>query len=131
LLALSTVLESAKQTRLLTASAAASFLDAAGSFQLSGYEIHHGRTSGHNEQQWTADDGSELGARRGRVWGTYLHGIFSNDDFRHAWLRSLGVSAAPISWSDHLEQELDRMADTVAAALDLGYIHSLLARQAA
>ena len=76
-----------------------------------GYEIHMGETSG------ATDDG-------GRVWGTYVHGLFDDDNFRHDWLdrarAQCGLAPArekaPVTanrqaridrWADHLRQSLD------------------------
>ena len=61
---------------------------------LTGYEIHAGRAEAalrccNPAPRWpTAPDGA--GAADGRIWGTHLHGLLHNDDFRRAWLRSLG-----------------------------------------
>ena len=108
-----------------------------------GYEIHHGQTA-----LVSADispdlpDGATASVRvvmadseeqplgwglcdaqgRARVWGSYLHGLFDVDGFRHAFLQSLrhdaGLPAAPLA-SYGLGPELDRLADAVEDALDM------------
>ena len=59
---------------------------------------------------------------RARAWGSYLHGLFDEDEFRHAFLQSLrhdaGLPAAPLA-SYGLGPELDRLADAVEDALDM------------
>ena len=64
---------------------------------VSGYEIHSGETQTQsswleiihrNGGQVKVPDGSV--SSNGKIWGCYLHGIFANDSFRHAWLESLG-----------------------------------------
>ncbi|MBW1646447.1 MAG: cobyric acid synthase [Deltaproteobacteria bacterium] len=106
------------------------------SMEVAGYEIHMGRTTllpgarpllqlapageaggGHPDGAVTAD---------GLCWGTYLHGIFDRDDFRRAWLDFLrqhryGITAAAprTSFAALKEEGLDRLADLLAANLDL------------
>ena len=66
---------------------------------------------------------------RARVWGSYLHGLFDADEFRHAFLQSLrhgaGLPPAPLA-TYSLGPELDRLADAVEAALDMPAILSQL-----
>ena len=108
-----------------------------------GYEIHHGQTAvvpadispdlptgakasvrvvmADSEEQplgWGLCDAQG----RARIWGSYLHGLFDVDGFRHAFLQSLrhdaGLPAAPLA-SYGLGPELDRLADAVEDALDM------------
>ncbi len=62
-----------------------------------GHEIHAGETQ--TDQPWltyTKRDDAEVSvcdgayALNGRIIGCYLHGLFANDAFRHAWLERLG-----------------------------------------
>ena len=67
-------------------------------------------------------NGTEDGAVRRNILGSYLHGLFDADEFRHAFLQSLrigaGLPSAPLA-TYCLGPELDRLADAVEAALDM------------
>ena len=107
--------------------------------RISGYEIHVGDTdylegaepfarlnTGSSEKSFP--DGC-IGAS-GRVFGTYLHGLFDDDSFRHAFLTAArsfcGLAAAGRmeNWKEKREAELDRLTDTVRDALDMQMIFS-------
>ena len=120
--------------------------------EVEGYEIHHGRTvpllgqtgsfSLPRESAVTqphvimADSsGRPLGwglcdsAGRARVWGSYVHGLFDADAFRHAFLASLRADSGmpPLEGAPYaLGPELDRLADTVEKSLDMPTIYGLL-----
>jgi len=101
---------------------------------VAGYEIHAGHTTGSTvwlqiEQRdgkpVTVPDGAVAGD--GRVWGCYLHGLFANEPFRQAWLASLaarGVPEAP--YVRIVESEMDRLANTVATALDMERLEQIV-----
>ena len=90
---------------------------------VSGYEIHAGRTHG--------PDGAravfEIGGRRdgalsanGRVAGTYLHGMFTNDAFRDQWLRRAGATGLPgYEYAAAVEAALEALAEHVENAVDV------------
>jgi adenosylcobyric acid synthase len=57
-----------------------------------------------------------------RLWGTYLHGLFDEASFTELYLRVLCpdvVFPRATSARQHLDAELDRLADHVAAHIDL------------
>ncbi|MYC23977.1 MAG: cobyric acid synthase [Caldilineaceae bacterium SB0662_bin_25] len=62
----------------------------------------------------------------GSVWGSYLHGLFENDGFRHKWLRQLGWSGAVVATTALREREYDRLADAVEEAVDWGAVEALM-----
>jgi len=57
----------------------------------------------------------------GRVWGTYLHGLFDSGDLRRAWLRSLGWSPSDqeVDVATVRQAAYDRLAAAVRASLDV------------
>ena len=86
-----------------------------------GYEIHIGRTEGPDRARPFAHvHGQPEGAQSsdGRIMGSYLHGMFSNDAWRGAFLNSLGVTASG-GYSSGVEQALDDLADHVETFLDV------------
>jgi adenosylcobyric acid synthase len=99
-----------------------------------GYEIHFGKTTydegAHVLAEVTREGISSLvldGAvnDNGWVWGTYVHGMFDEDGFRHAFLtaaRSALGLAPPREFatvSGQREQRLDRLAAHVKSALEI------------
>ena len=81
---------------------------------LSGYEIHLGRTEGPDRSRPFGDaDGRPEGAVSGdgRVFGTYLHGLFANDGFRTALLRKLGLRGSDVDYRASVDQALDSIAE--------------------
>lgn len=128
LLAISTVMAEEKTTRQTSCRHIPS------GCLLSGYEIHHGITSGDNLQPLiTSQDGSLLGAGSldGLIWGSYLHGLFDADPFRRWWLDRLrqrkGWQTSGIIRACYdLEPALDRLADCIRDSLDMQKIYRLL-----
>ncbi len=98
---------------------------------IDGYEIHHGKTvAGPGMRVWLNDGEAPLGYAAGPHWGCYLHGVFTDDAFRQAWLASLGVDGESRSWTGVVERELDRVADVVEDALDVdGLFASVVGRR--
>jgi adenosylcobyric acid synthase len=111
-----------------------------GGSPVQGYEIRHGRTGARpGWERWLAlddlpggDDVESARDRAGLVFGTSLHGLFEPDRFRGEFL-SLVAGARGKSWQPSgasfaaaREQQIDRMADTCAAHLDLDALWRLV-----
>lgn len=95
-----------------------------------GYEIHMGRTQSPApllRLRRTSGETVLDGAQQGAVWGTYVHGLFDNAALRHAWLKSLGWRPQGVGLSENWrEREYDRLADHVAAHVDINAIAALV-----
>ncbi len=119
---------------------------------VTGYEIHHGETASLGAEA-TINGATQSAAvsavrvvmvddaerplgwgrcdaqGRARVWGSYMHGLFDEDAFRHAFLLTLrqeaGLPPAPQT-AYSLGPELDRLADAVETALDMPAILGVL-----
>lgn len=88
----------------------------------SGYEIHIGRTQGQDcARPFATVDGRAEGAISvdGAVMGSYLHGMFSDDGFRRAFLASLGATSSNAGYGQTVETTLDALADHIEAHLDV------------
>jgi adenosylcobyric acid synthase len=103
-----------------------------------GYEIHVGATSREGAAPFAIVRGAggsfyEDGAvaRDGLVTGTYVHGLFDDDGFRHAAVASLrarcGLAPAERTnaWRADREGRYDRLAAIVRAALDIPMLAGL------
>lgn len=96
---------------------------------LSGYEIHLGRTTGPDCQRpMLTIDGRMDGAMSadGRVTGTYLHGLFANDAYRSALLRSFGITNTTENYRESVESALDDVAIELESVLDRNWIDQLM-----
>lgn len=96
----------------------------------SGYEIHHGVTRAGEacEALFFRPDGTPCGYGQGRIWATYLHGLFDDDAFRRAFIDHVreDVGLAPagrVLYRHDLEDQLDRLAESVRAAVDMKAVY--------
>jgi adenosylcobyric acid synthase len=107
-----------------------------------GYEIHVGETfyePGSRPLTEIVRQGIPGSARDGavsassRVFGTYVHGFFDNDDFRHSILGALrgALDLAPAKiWANvatERESCIDRLAAHLRKSLDMNVIRSWIA----
>lgn len=107
--------------------------------EVAGYEIHMGQTSTNalsNAFQITAtpqgpaDYPDGVLDSSGKILGTYLHGLFHNDDFRQGFLNNLrrlyGLpdnKAGSVMSKDH---EYDKLADLVRRNMDIERIYQII-----
>ncbi|HEU4341525.1 MAG TPA: cobyric acid synthase, partial [Candidatus Binatia bacterium] len=111
--------------------------DAAPQLTFEGYEIHVGETFYQTGARPLADieregtigfvaDGAV--SESGRVFGTYAHGFFDNDDFRHSLISAAraAVGLAPTTrWAyvtAEREARINRLADHLRQSLDINMI---------
>ncbi len=92
------------------------------------YQIHLGQTEGPDRARLFAQtpngpDGAM--SVDGRVIGTYLHGCFSQDEFRKKFLGRLGHEAQAFSYEKTIEDTLDALAAHLETHLDLDRILDL------
>jgi adenosylcobyric acid synthase len=90
--------------------------------RVSAYEIHIGRTDGPDRARpFALVRGASEGAvaADSRVHGTYLHGLFTSDGFRRAFLGRLGIAASDQNYRGTVEQVLDELADHIERHLDV------------
>ncbi len=100
---------------------------------VNGYEIHHGQTKSEAEVVFKSGNATDvdLGAAKNNIWGSYLHGIFDNDLFRHWFIEDLRQKRGLTPYSSNrpiydLEPAFDRLAESVRQALDMDKIYQLL-----
>ena len=109
--------------------------------ETTGYEIHLGETTyeagaqpvfliHRRHESRTIPDGAQHPP--GQCFGTYLHGLFDHDDFRHSFLanarasRGLHPAIHVVFRATRRQAELDRLADVVEESLDIKAICSWL-----
>jgi adenosylcobyric acid synthase len=110
--------------------------------QFAGYEIHMGETDylpGSQPFAVIRREGESVDvadgacAQAGRVWGTYLHGIFDDDGFRHDVLARMrghcaldpAISFEPVAATR--QARIDRWADHLRGSLNLDLIRGWIA----
>ena len=97
-----------------------------------GYEIHHGQTSVGNSQIIMKSSAKVLGVQNhhGNIWGTYLHGIFDNDQYRLNFLNGIrkkkNLETKTNATVYDLEPAFDRLADAVRNNVNMNKIYQLM-----
>lgn len=108
---------------------------------LRGYEIHMGESFYVNgsrplfevtrQGKFTTTVYDGAAAREGRIWGTYMHGIFDNDDFRFAFLEEMrnekGMASIGSSKSHEAAKEegFKKLAALVRENLDMKKLYEI------
>ena len=98
--------------------------------QMTGYEIHNGRTTVNGEPFCRLADGTPEGCVCKNVFGTYLHGLFDSGELTQALVKLLcarkGISPRethPTSMAEYRQAQFDLLADGVRKALDMGAVY--------
>jgi len=141
LLAIHTTMHPQKITRISygTLIAATLFGQLTSSPAISGYEIHIGTTRYLEGAKPFARLEAGFGGESlldgcispdGHIFGSYLHGLFDDDAFRHTFLAAargfyyLAPAAHMDNWQQKREESLNRLADTVRSSLDMSTLFS-------
>lgn len=102
---------------------------------ITGYEIHMGVTEPSGTAIRLSDgrlDGME--SDDGLVFGSYLHGLFDNEELTAALLgrlaakKGIELDASRESLKDYKERQYDRLADLVRRSLDMEQVYRILER---
>jgi adenosylcobyric acid synthase len=144
LLNVETAIEKEKVTSQVEARVSPKDLLQGKSGKIFGYEIHMGRTERSNnispaftivkkkDRNVRIEDGAI--SKDGKVWGTYIHGIFDNDEFRRGFINRLrkrkGLS--PLSRGDTLHyhqvkaEGFNNLERGLRENLDMDFIYRIL-----
>jgi adenosylcobyric acid synthase len=92
-----------------------------GDIDISGYEIHVGISTGADciRPLFNGEKPEGACSENGLVWGSYIHGIFANDNFRKHLLSQLGAPLSAYNYKRHIERVLDAWAETLEKAIDI------------
>ncbi|UYY77928.1 cobyric acid synthase [Sphingomonas sp. R1] len=87
-----------------------------------GYEMHMGVTTGRDTARpFAALENGPDGALAadGRVFGTYLHGLFTSTELRRALLARIGITSAGTDYAASVDAALDAIAAELEAHVDI------------
>lgn len=109
--------------------------------EISGYEIHHGKTQYLNKSAPVFEiinfRGRKIskmdGARNkdGSVWGTYIHGVFDNANFRRSFLNRIRQAKGwcPLKADNNYfdqDKEFDKLANLIRNNINLSLLYQIL-----
>lgn len=102
--------------------------------EIAGYEVHHGLTISEGGLPFFKEDvrgDSGIVREDGRVWGTYLHGVFDGDAFRRWYVDGLRTRKGltplgAIQATFDLEPAFERVAAAVRENVELDTIYGKL-----
>ena len=100
--------------------------------KVSGYEIHHGKTEFKNDNivSMLSESGEAIGFADGKVWLTYLHGVFDDDQFRRSFIDMVKVERGlkpmkSIQATYDIDKSIDRLAAHVRNNVEMEKIYKI------
>ncbi len=108
---------------------------------VSGYEIHHGKTMLHRNLKPRFMIKERAGRKvnildgavnaNGRIWGTYIHGIFDNGSFRRSFISNVmalkNKNDKKLKYKElSYKKEFDKLADLFRKNIDMDYLYKLV-----
>lgn len=144
-LEIETVLEKDKTAHQVKARQVSALFESLDQGELSGYEIHMGKTEYKGRTmplfELTSRSGKSIkvsdgaASADGKIWGTYMHGIFENETFRHQLLQGVKGKAAGIkapersfpekSFKARKEEGFDRLAKLLRKNIDMAKVSAI------
>jgi adenosylcobyric acid synthase len=112
----------------------------ASGLEVSGYEIHHGRSKNLKKskpffklierQGKMVEDFDGMISENGRTQGTYIHGVFDANDFRRDFLNRIrlqkGWSKVSKATGFNLDREFNKLANLVRENMDMKLLYRIL-----
>ncbi|TAJ91930.1 MAG: cobyric acid synthase [Reyranella sp.] len=91
-----------------------------GAVPFKGYEMHVGRTTGATGSLLVLSSGQRDGAvdATGRIAGSYIHGLLTDDRMRRYWLERIGAEPSDLRYEPEVDATLDKLADHLEAYVD-------------
>ncbi|MBI1821004.1 MAG: cobyric acid synthase [Nitrospirae bacterium] len=113
------------------------FLHVVSGIRASGFEMHHGRTTVCRERPCFLQEGMTQGNplgwsnETGRIWGTYLHGVFDSDEFRRWFIDQIRENKGlpplkKIQANYDTEKVIQRLANEVRKGVDMDAIYRMM-----
>ncbi|NIR47483.1 cobyric acid synthase CobQ, partial [candidate division KSB1 bacterium] len=102
--------------------------------QVQGYQIHMGETVLQESYHALFRESPALGiiSEDCGIWGTYLHGIFDNDDFRLVFVnhlrqrKGLSILTKGLNYAEFRQKQFNKLAEILHESLDLNRIYDVL-----
>ena len=129
-----TVMEKIKYTqqveRVLVDDLYKTVIEGCENLTVKGYEIHQGVTSGENKNLVLGED--FIFAAKENIFGTYVHGIFDNEEFTRRFLnnvrerKGLKPLEDKFSFAEFKEKEYNKLAELLRNNLDISSIYEIM-----
>ena len=107
--------------------------------EISGYEIHMGQTRSEEKTsafqitetpQGKADYTDGVLNAQGTILGTYIHGLFHNDEFRQTFLNNLrrhwGLEGNKVGTDTDKDKQYDKLAELVRQNLNMTEVYKIM-----
>ncbi|MDD5598406.1 MAG: cobyric acid synthase [Victivallaceae bacterium] len=105
--------------------------------KVSGYEIHHGKTvyPSVNLVSMRSESGEAVGFAAGRIWLSYLHGVFDEDNFRRQFIDMIRLDRGlkplgKVQAAFDIDEAMNRLADHVRNSVDMDKIYKIMGSKA-